>query len=157
MNHSKTDKMRLIADLWTSGELLYIRKDPSGLSFSFFAPPSCPSVFGFFLIRNRISACCDHLISLTWGLYAYSYLPLLFLLRTYFFFFLFLCALHCVDLALLTNFCDNTGLYYSWALLWDILGLYFEMFLGSTSRYSWVLLWDIHWLRFWIYFDSTFR
>ena len=159
--------MRLIADLWTSSELLYIRKDPSRLSFSFFASSSPPSVFGFFLIRNRISACYDLSCQSTWGLYTYLYLQLLFLLRTYFFFFLFLCALHSVDLTLRSNFSGNTGLHfqiffgstlgYSWAVLWDILGLHFEVFLGSTLRYSWAPLWDILGLHFEIFLGSTIR
>ena len=182
MNHSETDKIRLIADLWTSSESLYFRKDPSGLSFSFFASLSFPSGFCFFLIRNRISACCELFdqsdVGTVYVLISPACLPspyLLFLLP------LSLCFIfrrprtasqlqwqHWAPLwdilGLSFEIFLGSHLRYSWALLWDswsllsdILGLYFDIFLGSTLRYSWALIWDILGLYFEIFLGSTLR
>ena len=166
--------MRLIADLWTSSEFLYIRKDPSGLSFSFFASPSFPSVFGFFLIRNRISACCDLFdqsdVGTIYALIPPASFPFPYLLLLPHSLFLSFCRPSTASQLQWQHWAsvwDILGLYfeiflgstlrYSWALLWDILGLYFEIFLASTLRYSWALLWDILGRYFEIFFGSTLR
>ena len=89
------------------------------------------------------------LISLTWGLYTYSYLPLFFLLRAYFLFLLFICAVHSVGLALRPKISETVGLHY------HNLGLLFWISLGSNVRYPWSLLLDILVLQFQMSLSSS--
>jgi hypothetical protein len=144
--------MRLIADLWTSSELLHIRKDPSGLSFSSFESPSFPSVFGFFPIRNRISACSAPFdqsdVGTKYVLLSPACLtspPLLLPLCMCFTFRRPGSAfqLQCMHWASLSSIlCMHFRIYfdsalrYSLAPFWDILGRHFQIFLGYAVRYA---------------------
>ena len=131
----------------TSGRILQAYPFRS-LRRPLFRPSSASSLFVTESLPVVIS-----LISLTWGsiyvLISAASLPSLYLL------------LLILPLSLCFTFRRPSTAYelqwQHWALLWDILGLHFEIFLGCTLKYSWALLWDILGLYFEIFLGSTLR